>query len=102
MKIEPNDSKGVSTPGVAGTEAGRPATCGGATGWGAGTAELSGLTEKISLAVSLDEADPSPKVESLRWQVAGGTYLADAQATSQVIVGDALAHAAAAGGSARR
>jgi hypothetical protein len=72
------------------------------TGDGKDSAELSGLAGKISQAVSKDSANRAALVDQLRVQVAGGTFQADAAATSRGIVNDSLASAAGAGGGPKK
>jgi flagellar biosynthesis anti-sigma factor FlgM len=105
MKIDNRSDLSVSTPGTAGApgiDSGSRPAGGGSSGSGPDTAELSSLAGKISQAVSQDGADRAAKVDQLRAQVTAGTYQADSQATSHGIVNDALASAAAAGGSSRK
>ena len=104
MKIDDrNDLSGISTSGAKGAGgvegAGRREGNRKADGTGTDRAELSGLAGKISRAVGLEAEQRAANVERLRVELASGVYKPDPADISRGIVKDAIAHAAAAGGS---
>lgn len=104
MKIDDrSDLNGVSSSaakgaagveGAARQEAGRKADR-----TGSDRAELSGLAGKISRAASLEADERAANVERLRLEVANRVYQPDPADISRGIVKDAIAIAAASGGS---
>lgn len=107
MKIDDQSNLGATSAagakGAAGVEpADRRDVGRAATGGAKDSAELSGLADKISQALSKDSADRAAQVEQLRAQVAAGSFHVDAAATSRGIVNDSLANAASAGGSSKK